>query len=344
MHGVRSGLDAASRRMRPEMRIPLRGPAGLFKSLDKHPLCWGLLNQCNANISRCPIDVTTFHRKGINSSTEILTETIELLNKFHDIYPNLNEMPFANTEADPTSGWSKNVTAYADVHYAHMLISTVFEHWTAYLNGALKRFESISHDNSFLSYHPFEFEQRTLLARFAMNQTQPKSVQFIEKPVYAALGMLSALAMTATDIETKENVTYVLTLGEKYAAVLLLSCKPTHVDSIEIEIHHNGGGGDFGYLAEYLDQTRTNPFAVWIKHNRPAYPNQTVLTEMLHAQVRYQINCDILYFCLSFFFLAILKRVHTLLRIQKCLVHHSQQSSCALNSIIHGLFWCAFAC
>lgn len=45
-------------------------------------------------------------------------------------------------------------------------------------------------------------------------------------------------------------------------------------------------GATFGYFAEYLDQKRTNPYAVWLKYNRPAYPNETIVDEMLHAQVR----------------------------------------------------------
>lgn len=285
--GVRSGLEAASRRMNPITRIPLRGPAGLFKSFEKHRLCWGLLDQCNANVSLCPIDIITFHRKGVNSSSDILSETISLLDIFRKTYHNLKHLSYANTEADPTSGWSKNVTSYADVHYAHMLVSIVFEHWTAFLSGLLGRLESISHDNSFLSYHPLEFEQRTLLARFAMNETKPKSVQFIEKPVYAALGMLSALATTASEINTKKNVSYILSVGEKYAAVLLLSTKNAQVKTIEINLHawQHYSDATFAYFAEYLEQNRTNPYAVWLNNGKPAYPNETVVAEMLRAQV-----------------------------------------------------------
>lgn len=285
-----SGLEAASRRMRPVTKLDLRGPAGLFKSLEKHQLCYGLLTHCSANISRCPIDIITFHRKGINSSNDILTETIELLEFFRKKYPNLVDMPYANTEADPSSGWSKNVTSYADVHYAHMIVSIVLEHWNALIKGPLKRLESISHDNSFLSYHPFEFEQRTMLARFVMNNTQSKTVYFIQKPAYTAMGMLSSLANMAMAMETKSNVTYILSLGNLYAAVLLSSTKPNAEHRIEIKFNKNdwqiASDSNVAYFAEFLDQTRTNPFSVWTKYNRPAYPNETVLNEMMHAQVR----------------------------------------------------------
>lgn len=97
-------MNAVTRKMKPQKRIVLRGPAGLFKSAEKHQKCWGLLDACNKDVSYCPIDVITFHRKGINSVTDILSETIELLKIFNSSYPNLYEMSFANTEADPTSG------------------------------------------------------------------------------------------------------------------------------------------------------------------------------------------------------------------------------------------------
>lgn len=101
---VASGLTAASRRMKPVTKIPLRGPAGLFKSVNKHKLCYGLLAYCSANISICPIDIITFHRKGVNNENDILTETLSLLKLFSEKYPNLGHLPYANTETDPTSG------------------------------------------------------------------------------------------------------------------------------------------------------------------------------------------------------------------------------------------------
>lgn len=288
-------MDAAARKLRPAIKIPLRGPAGLFKSAKVHQMCWGLLNVCNANASLCPIDVITFHRKGLNSADEILTETIELLMEFQSLYPNLSDLPFANTEADPTSGWSKNITSYADAHYAHTLTSIVFQHWNAYLSGQIHRFQSISHDNSFLSYHPYEFSQRTLLARFMMNNTCPKSVKFIQKPVYAALGMLSALARKATPFYTQNNVNYIVTMDKQYAAVLVLSTEQIRFN-IEIKLDLKWNFTKFAYLAEFVDQEQTNPYAIWLKHQKPSYPNNTVLLEMQHAQVYIKMDVSCKYY------------------------------------------------
>lgn len=289
-NGIASGLRAGARRMNSAEKIPLRGPAGLFKSIEKHTMCYGLLTACNANVSACPIDVLTFHRKGRNNASDILIESIELLEMIHKKYPNL-DIPYANSEADPSSGWSKNVTSYADVNYAHTIVSIILQHWNAFLDGSLNRLESISHDNSFLSYHPFEFVQRTMLSRFAMNNTQPKTVHFVQKPVYAALGMLGSLANQATKLETKRNVSYVLSIGEQYAAVILFSTTRS-LKNIEINFAIDNWiksipRATFAYFAEFLDQQRTNPYSVWTSYNTPAYPNDTVFAKMMHAQVSY---------------------------------------------------------
>ena len=51
----------------------------------------------------------------------------------------------------------------------------------------------LSNDNAFLSYHPHPFTQRTLTARFQVNNTQPPHVQLIRKPVLTAMGLLALL-------------------------------------------------------------------------------------------------------------------------------------------------------
>lgn len=128
-----------------------------------------------------------------------------------------------------------------------------------------------------------------MLARFVMNNTQSKTVHFIQKPVYAALGMLSSLTNIATEMETRKNTSYVISIGELYAAVLIISTEQSRNDySLEIKLNKPWAASNvsFGYFAEFLDQTRTNPYLVWKKNNMTAYPNDMVLDEMIHAQVR----------------------------------------------------------
>jgi L-iduronidase len=64
VEGVKSGIKAAERQFSLENVIKLRGPAGLFKDSKNHKLCWKILEKCNENLEKCPIDLITFHRKG----------------------------------------------------------------------------------------------------------------------------------------------------------------------------------------------------------------------------------------------------------------------------------------
>lgn len=57
-------------------------------------------------------------------------------------------------------------------------------------------FTLLSNDNAFLSYHPHQFTQRTLTARFQINNTHPPHVQFVRKPVLTAMGLLALLGAT----------------------------------------------------------------------------------------------------------------------------------------------------
>lgn len=55
------------------------------------------------------------------------------------------------------------------------------------------RYVLLSNDNAFLSYHPHPFSQRTLTARFQVNNTRPPHVQLLRKPVLTAMGLLALL-------------------------------------------------------------------------------------------------------------------------------------------------------
>lgn len=55
------------------------------------------------------------------------------------------------------------------------------------------RYALLSNDNAFLSYHPHPFTQRTLTARFQVNNTRPPHVQLLRKPVLTAMALLALL-------------------------------------------------------------------------------------------------------------------------------------------------------
>ncbi|RZB41597.1 alpha-L-iduronidase [Asbolus verrucosus] len=190
-NGCAEGLKNAF--SKESVGVTLGGPAGLFRE-ENHPLCWGLLEACDSSEkSQCPIQFISFHRKGDGTAEGVLNGTLELLDLLHNKFPNLIEMPIANDESDIITTWSDSWDWRGDARYAAMVVKVIA---TVYKSVTLDRklkIELLSNDNGFLNYHPFYFTQRTLFARFQMNHTDPPHNQFIKKPVYVAMALLSFL-------------------------------------------------------------------------------------------------------------------------------------------------------
>lgn len=267
-----------------------RGPAGLFKDINRHPKCWGVLDDCNRNPNKCSVDVITFHRKGLgNNAKEIVDGSLELLENFNEKFPNLTNFRFSNTEADPIKKWSEPRDFQADTRYAAILVETIFEHWQAMYEGTMKNLESLSHDNAFLNFVPHIFTQRTLLARFQMNNTTPQHVQFVKKPVYSALGLVASVGETASKVrEVKgENISFVVTANEKsfYSCIIIWSQVDTRVNyknksrKVEILVSKLNGDNLF-YIVESVDSKRTNPSKIYEENRRPSYPDPSLFKLM----------------------------------------------------------------
>lgn len=278
--------------------LKLRGPAGLFKDEKKHQICWSVLSKCNENVERCPIDIISFHRKGNgNDAEEILNGSLELLQTFQHKFSNLSTFKHSNTEADPVKKWSEPRDFQCDSRYAAVLVETVLQHWQAMHDGRMKNLDSISHDNSFLNFYPNFFTQRTLLARFQMNNTTPKHVQFIQKPVYSALGLLSHLAVNAgaVNVITNKQLSYVITDNKRpqryFSCILIwshvnLNLYSNKSKTFEIEIQNVPGdelSDKLFYFVEGVDNKRTNPSAVYQSMKSPTFPTLTEFTRMRNS-------------------------------------------------------------
>lgn len=138
--------------------------------------------------------------------------------------------------------------------------------------------ESISHDNAFLSYHPHEFNQRTLLARFQMNLTNPPHVQFFVKPVYAALAFLGNLGENAII----KNSSVVSKSGENYQSLIFYS---ENVKEVNIKLKNVGRiSGNVKYLTESIETSKTDPNFIWMGNKSPAYPNWRLRRLMRKSQ------------------------------------------------------------
>lgn len=213
---------------------------------------------------------------------------------------NISYLPFMYcSEADPISGWSKPHHFHEDVMYAITLVNITLLHWNAKLNSNKSLFlnlEIISHDNAFVSYHPYEFSQRTLLAHFRMNNTNPPHSQFVQKPVYAAFGMLSRLGDLAADIMSisvdNRSLNILKTNADNgkplYLSWLIMpttssSCIACEISTLSPQIHVCDKEVVV-FIIEIIDQNQTNPVQVWRSFNSPPYPNATVRESMRRRQ------------------------------------------------------------
>lgn len=287
VYSIRSAFTELKRRY-PNFQGELRGPAGTFKNPHSHQFCYGILEQCQLNTTSCPFDIFTFHRKGTTGrAKQILKGEMELLKELETSYPLLKTRMWSNSEADPTTGWSIPLESNTGIDYARELITNVFYHWTALNRGhSGRRLESISQDNAFLSYHPFEFSQRTLLARFQMNLTKPHPhSEFIQKPAFAAMGFLSNLGSRADVVRRKNGLTTLKSTSrsESYYSILMVGAR-----NAKQKLNVNFTGFDtkksFGVLVEVLENDQQDPHSVWQKHGAPPYPPEELLEKMRRAQ------------------------------------------------------------
>ncbi|XP_055700536.1 alpha-L-iduronidase, partial [Phlebotomus papatasi] len=281
---IRSGLAEIAENV-PGFKFKLRGPAGLFHKRELHQFCYGILEYCT---NTCPIDILTYHRKGQGESKEILRGGIELIRNLTKEFPWIAQMEVSNNEADLKSGWSHPLPMNSDVRYAAKLVETVFLHWDAKIRGVLKNLETISHDNAFLSYHPYEFSQRTLLAHFRMNNSRPIYSEFIKKPVLGALGLLANLGNKFLSMERRQNISYISTVSQDsgfFGNILAVSTRNLPEKSFKFTIKLPPGKNVTAFV-EILDQKRTNPARYWKKNSSPPYPGQRILQGMRRIQTQ----------------------------------------------------------
>ncbi|CAH0559381.1 unnamed protein product [Brassicogethes aeneus] len=192
----------------------LGGPAGLFKDKHHHPLCWGVLEICGKNntSAKCPFQFLSFHKKGDSSAEGLMNVTLSFLDEISERYPGLKSIPIANDEADLLANWSKSEEWRADVRYAANVLKVIAGYYKSVELDRKWKIEALSNDNAFLNYHPYYFTQRTLFSRFQMNETTPPHVQFIKKPVYSVMGMLSFLKGERLVKKDKINQDPILTI------------------------------------------------------------------------------------------------------------------------------------
>ncbi|XP_063222250.1 alpha-L-iduronidase isoform X2 [Bacillus rossius redtenbacheri] len=281
------GLRAAS------PRLGLAGPAGLFKARARHPLCWGLLDLCAAQPRRCPLDLLSFHRKGGGSEDSVLRGGVRLALRLRSAYPALALLPLANDEADPLTGWWRGARWRGDSRYAAMVARGVARHQDYAVRRLGLPFQLVSNDNGFLSSYPLVFSQRTLAARFQMNNTSPPHSQFFLKPVYVVMALLSLLgdAQLSVDVSPPDDRLAVLATrggagGDWSVATLLVFSNNTQAGgagtNVTVSLRHLPSAGARYVLLQL--GSRPGPAEAWRRAGAPRYPDPALRRRMRSAQ------------------------------------------------------------
>ncbi|XP_046549728.1 alpha-L-iduronidase-like [Haliotis rubra] len=151
------------------------------------------------------LDYISMHRKGRYVAENIVNAELDIHSYLRQKYPSLVNTPFYNDESDPLGGWNKDQKWRANSGYAAIAAKIIGQHENLFRANASSdlKYTLLSNDNGFLSYYPHQFTQRTLLARFQMNNTKTPYVTFIPKPIYATMAAMSFLGDKLVHLEAK---------------------------------------------------------------------------------------------------------------------------------------------
>ncbi|XP_076720418.1 alpha-L-iduronidase isoform X2 [Callospermophilus lateralis] len=324
------GLRAAS----PALR--LGGPGDSFHPPPRSPLCWSLLGHC-ANGTNfftgevgVRLDYISLHKKvcavpspaqpgspaavlrpvllqGNGSSIGILEQEVATVQQIQQLFPTFKDTPIYNDEADPLVGWSQPQPWRADVTYAAMVVKVIAQHQNLLVSNASSpvHYALLSNDNAFLSYHPHPFSQRTLTARFQVNNTHPPHVQLLRKPVLTAMGLLALLdgeqlwaEVSRHRVVLDSNHTVGVLASAHHpkgptdtwrATMLVYASDDTRAHpnrSIRVTLRLYGVPPLPGllYVTYHLDNRLCSPHSEWQRMGRPVFPSAEQFRRMRLAE------------------------------------------------------------
>lgn len=131
-----------------------------------------------------------------------------------------------------------------------------------------------------------------------MNNTSPPHIQFVKKPVYSVMGLLSLLGEYVVEIESKfmDPLVSVLATRSKISesvTVVVAYANNTEENrhsliELDLKLQHLNGF-DARYVIYILDNIITNPFSAWKNAGSPVYPDAKLRQEMRNIQVGFGI-------------------------------------------------------
>ncbi|NXU55522.1 IDUA iduronidase, partial [Turnix velox] len=164
----------------------------------------------------------------------------------------------------------------------------------------------LSNDNAFLSYYPHQFTQRTLTARFQMNNTNPPHVQMVRKPVLTVMGLLALLGekqifaeVKSSEAKLTENspvgvlasvhIPNKVQPSDSWQATLMISLSEdnrtsSNVTTVTVNAIHFPKLQEMVYMTYYLDNNQTNPYLMWKKLGSPDFPSPQQFQQIRDAE------------------------------------------------------------
>nr|XP_057926141.1 alpha-L-iduronidase isoform X1 [Doryrhamphus excisus] len=298
------GLWAASNLLR------LGGPGDSCHSPPHSPYCWAMLQHCYNGTNYFTgetgvrIDYIALHKKGGGYSMPILQQEIQTMEEINQRFPLFSNLPVYNDEADPLVGWSRPQEWRADVTYAAMAVKVISQHQNLKIANSTMNYTLLSNDNAFLSYHPHPFTQRTLTARFQVNNTQPPHVQLIRKPILTVMGLLALLGET----QVLTQVLNSLGANDSTVGVLASSHQPqfpwgpdswqatvlvynsddnrtsTNTDDVTVSLRGLEPYTGLVYVTYLMDNNVSNPYHQWQSMGSPSYPTVDQFRQLRNTQ------------------------------------------------------------
>uniref|UniRef100_A0A8C5LV15 Alpha-L-iduronidase n=1 Tax=Leptobrachium leishanense TaxID=445787 RepID=A0A8C5LV15_9ANUR len=302
------GLKAAS------FMLKFGGPGDSCRSPPRSPICWGLLAHCFNGTNYFTqetgvrLDYIALHKKGAGSSFNILKQEIDTVDEIQKRFPKFKSIPIFNDEADPLVGWSTPQPWRGDVTYAAMVVKVIDQHQDFLLWNESNSFNYslLSNDNAFMNYYPHYFTQRTLTARFQMNNTKPPHVQMVRKPVLTVMGLLALLGEVSISTEvlkqgnkaSNDGIIGVMASShdpEKskhsdswQSAVLLYGSDDNRtspvVHYVTVNLTNYPKSKDLLYVTYYIDNKLTNPYLVWQDGGSPDFPTVELFKQIRNAE------------------------------------------------------------
>lgn len=171
------------------------------------------------------------------------------------------------------------------------------------LHFVFHRYNLLSNDNGFISYPPSFFRQRTLLARFQVNHSHPRKVEFVKKPVLGVMGLLALLGdQQIKSLVTPENNAndfgvmasvrkpqYFSNISDWELAAILYNSNDTSgrtsISKVNVTIVNLPLKEESVFVVYNLDNGHGSPFQVWQQMGSPVFPTDDQFKELRLHQV-----------------------------------------------------------